>query len=375
MTLQPEYAVPGILLAVLFVFCVCNPFGRGVDYAQRGFVLTSKRCGKTWGMCCKWCFILILIPLYALTIAMSVYVFAGDVGMEIIDDVCAEAGDTCTNFFTLNLQYQDSSACDDPLDCDIRAKSGSSHEGQFSNMGLGQDLSTHTVDATYTCDVFTTGCSNASSPDGPTFAGLETLCDDQDCNEWASIFDDVPGESFSYIYCDCQIENATLCGAWDCEISTLEYFYPNSVFAILVGILFVLPILSLMTANTKSQIGKKLIPCSEPEVLVFEQGGGFMSTTGGDLATGGHSADIAAKDKNLGVKSRSFSRYDCALYVLGLAAVIVLSYFMWVAAGYIGIGVLLFDIVLIIVVLLLNWIHFCFITQDKTNKKIQGLNS
>lgn len=329
MTLTAAYAVPGILAASVVLICLCNPMGKGTDIAQRGYNLTVTKTGsKKYGYVCKWCFVLLLCPLYFVTIVMSFYVFGGNVGMEIIDDVCAQLNTDCVHLFSFGAEEHDHSACVPAADCDPYAKQGS----QPNDLNLGKSLDPIVTSIVYTCtDPTPTGCNVANASNG---IGFTPVCE-PNCTEWAAVFDDFQPYSFKLLECDCQVANAAPCGAWDCTISEYPYFYPNVLFALMIGLLYVFPCCLVMSVNTKFQCQKKLLTCADPEVYVFSSGGGF-ETTGADLSTGGHSEDVAAKDKDLGVKGRSFSRFDVAIYLFGTIFVALMAYFMWVAAGYIG---------------------------------------
>ena len=362
MTLTAAYAVPGFLAATVVIICLCNPYGKGTDVAQRGYTLTVKKTGSTkYGLICKWCFVLLLCPLYFVTIAMSFYIFGGNVGMEIIDDVCATLNTDCVHLFSFGAERHEE--CLDAATCDVYAKQGS----QPSDFNLGKSLDPTVTSIVYTCtDPTPTGCNVANASNGIAF----TPACGPNCTEWAALFDDEKPESFKILECDCQVENAAPCGAWDCTISEYPYFYPNVLFAVLVGLLYVVPICLVMSANTKYQCQKKLLTCADPEVYVFTSGGGF-ETTGGDLSTGGHSETVADKDKELGVKGRSFSRFDVATYVFGTAFVCAMGYFMWVAAGDIGMIVFGASIGLVALMFL---VYFCVFRKNqaiRTTKRIK----
>lgn len=364
MTLTAAYAVPGFLVATVVIICLCNPLGKGTDVAQRGYTLTVKKTGsKKYGLICKWCFVLLLCPLYFVTIVMSFYIFGGNVGMDIIDDACALVDTDCVHLFSFGAENLNHAACADAANCDVYAKQGS----QPSDFNLGKSLAPTVTSIVYTCtDPTPTGCNTANASNG---IGFTPACGDN-CTEWAAVFDDDVTESFKLITCTCQVENAAPCGAWDCVIAEYPYFYPNVLFAVLVGLLYIIPICLVMGVNTKFQCQKKLLTCADPEVYVFTSGGGF-ETTGADLSTGGHSEAVADKDKDLGVKGRSFSRFDVATYVFGTLFLCVLGYCMWVAAGDIGMIVFGASIGLVFLGFLA---YFCVFKKEqgiRTSKRIK----
>ena len=366
MTLTAAYAVPGFLAASVVLICLCNPYGKGTDIAQRGYKLTRKSTGSPlYGYCCKWCFILILCPLYFVTIAMSFYVFGGDAGMEIIEDVCSQVEPDCVKLFSFGAENHDHDACIPAATCDPYAKQGSV-PADFG-INLGKSLAPTVTTIVYTCtDPTPTGCNTVNASNGIGFA---PACG-PNCTEWSAIIEDDRRSSFQLLDCTCQVANAAPCGTWDCTISEFPYFYPNVLFAVLIGLLYVFPCCLVISVNTKYQCQKKLLPCADPEVYVFSSGGGF-ETTGAGLSTGGHSEDVAEKDKNLGVKGRSFSRFDVGIYIFGTAFICVMGYFMWVAAGDIGMIVFGSSIGLVLVVFLVYYVCFLVGQNERTQKRIK----
>lgn len=376
MSFDPVYLGIAIAIAVVLLVILCNPCGYGVNFLQRAETIIKKRYGRGQGCCFKWCTILCLMPLYAIMIWMGIVAFGGNVGVEIIDQVCGAEDAGCRVFFSLWLTDQDKDACTS-INCaeeDLLARSGSIHTTYAPNLGLGKSLDPVVKDVDYTCETTDSGTGTCVSATGGSSSTL-SLCEDPNCIYWEWEADSIV--EFTLAECNCTSGVLTnYCAEWTCTELTMPYFYPNVVFSLMMCCLVVFPCMALMCFNTKEQLGKKLIPCTDPEVVGFEQAGGLMSAN--DLAagpTGGIAENSAERDRNLGVKKRSFSRYDCLVYIVGITVVSAGTYLMWVASGFVGL--ILFGCCLVVLVILLG-INLCLYLkgrEERTKQKIEMMRS
>lgn len=371
----------GMLFSALMVFGILPRLDHSLKKSRGPF----EACLLTRFFC-----LVVALPLYVFSIWMTVVIlFDGEKGNSVFQEFCGGSYD-CTNTFALGRTQFNKDACQ-AADCeleDLYARSGS-QPLHFQRLGLGQDLSPSESQLSYSCvakdafgfcETFTLNgeectCVEKETIDGHTFCAVlegcgndapdqvrKETCDNAECSEFTIATDS--SKEFSFLDCVCA-EGDQSCDEYTCEVFTMPYFYPNTLYSLLVTMLFILPCAIGVYVLVKTQL-RKVINCGDPDVYVYNQEAGMQDAhVAEDFAVGGFYEEQTEK-----TKYRTLTIFDF-LAVLGGSAIV--AFFTWLSvlvAGRVGLALAAFAVSMIFLVEGYRLVKYLRNQSERVNDKV-----